>query len=142
MRAGSGAHTTRNTVRGSRSKRPTCSPRERKWPSRSAKAAKNPTVSSTNEGPATRAMSEVAAAPARVHRREVHDEVAAGMNQRVILSLKKVATRSGASRKSRALPVGGVSSTTRSKRPVRNNSCTRSTAMYSKVPDRLREMCW
>ncbi len=45
--------------------------------------------------------------------------------------------RFGASRKSSALRVGGVSTTSRSHSPVSWSSWSRSIAMYSCVPDRV-----
>ena len=53
---------------------------------------------------------------------------------------KKRVMRRGASRKSSALRVGGVSITIRSNWPVVCNSCSFSIAMYSCVPESAPEM--
>ncbi len=51
-------------------------------------------------------------------------------------------SRRGASRKSSALRVGGVSSTKRSKRPSEWSSNSFSIAMYSCEPASAAEICW
>ena len=51
-------------------------------------------------------------------------------------------SRLGASRKSSALRVGGVSRTSRSKRPSLCSSKSFSIAMYSCEPARALEICW
>ena len=51
-------------------------------------------------------------------------------------------SRRGASRKSSALRVGGVSRTRRSKRPSLWSSNSFSIAMYSCEPARALEICW
>ena len=51
-------------------------------------------------------------------------------------------SRFGASRKSSALRLGGVSRTSRSKRPSLCSSNSFSIAMYSCEPARALEICW
>src|SRR5256886_3602257 len=61
---------------------------------------------------------------------------------RMALLSRTSRTRSGACRKSRALLVGGVSSTTTSNRPLEYSSSTFSMAMYSRLPAMAVESVW
>ncbi len=96
-------------------------------------ASKKATASSTTSAPTTRAMVRstrwVAAPTARRY-----DDVGMISKRKMRLSSSFVSRR-GASRKSRALRVGGVSITIRSNCPVACSSCSFSIAMYSCVPD-------
>src|SRR5581483_8794291 len=133
-----GEVTSANAVSGALSSSRTDAARSRNPASMPSNASKNVMTSETTSVPTTRDTVRrnacVAALTARRYAR-----VGMISSRKMRLSRNRV-NRFGASRKSSACRVGGVSTTMRSNRPLSWSSYSFSMAMYSCVPDKALEM--
>ena len=122
---GSGVATTTKDVRSSESSRATARARSTNPPYMECSERKNSVMSSRNCVPRIRSAIWVNGRAARPRM----PPLAGAISHRSSLEEKNSSIRAGASRKSRALRVGGVSTTIRSHSPVPCSSCSRSIAM-------------
>ena len=125
-------------VFGSASSSVTLRARWRNPSSMPSKAWKNATRSSTTSEPITLATVRKKVTSARLA--TLNDARVGAMTRRNSRLSRSRVRRAGASMKSSACRVGGVSTTIRSQAPCSCSSWSFSVAMYSWVPDRAEEM--